>query len=1087
LSRREAPGIEPDRAPDSGASVLTPAAPTIGMWGSLRLLARYVAPRRRAFYGIVALSLLDAGLSAQISLSFKYLIDDAIGRRNGYVLEAITIALAVSVVLVTAAGVWRDRLYARTGAELLADLRYRMFRHLQGLSANYFAGVQPADLVGRFAQDLAEIEDVFMSAVSYGILPVLAVLVSVGLIFALDWRLALPAVLAFALAMAGPRWLSPRTSAAAYQCKRLHAQLSANVQENLEAHTLIKAFGLEGRRRLQFSARNKALEQVTRSLGFLTELMERSAGFTTQLLQVAVLGAGGYLAFRGQMTIGTLAAFQALFTLLADSLGYIAEYLPGVVRATGGLVRVDELLAERPQVADAPKALPLPAFREAIEFKNVTFGYCPDQKSLDGLSLRIPRGTSAALVGPSGSGKSTVLMLLLRFYDPVSGEILIDGHDLRSVTQASLRTHTSIVFQENFLFSSTIRENILAARPEASAEEVEEAARRAEINEFIGTLPDRYDTITGPGGVRLSGGQRQRLAIARALLRNPEILVLDEVTSALDSSSEALINETIDRISRERTVVSVTHRLAAATKCDCIYYIEKGRVVERGPHAELLGLDGKYAALWKKQTGFLPGADGESVYVTPERLRETPVLSGLDDSVLADLSRAFTTEHYPKDQFLLHEGDVGDRFYILVRGTMEVLKTLPDGKLQRLAVLEDGDHFGETSLILNAPRNASVRTLADCTLLVLSRARFLTLMERVPELRWQLREEAAIADFRTEVERGAERDAERDAPGRAEAPARTPPVCSRLRHDLLNFINPIAGYSEIVEEDLQDKGRTELMPAARKIHDAAKEMQAGIERSLPSLEALTNDRLAALRRETEAPLGVLIRTATELQAIASTAELASVYQDLSRILTEAEQIRTLCTDPQAALTRATAPADKTGHTAGDDEAATAAGAVAGCGHVLVVDDNDAGRDLLCRKLERDGYRVSSAASGREALNLIQSAEVDLVLLDVIMPELDGYAVLQRLKEAGWLNSLPVIMMTGMDDVHGVARCIELGAEGFITKPFDPKLLRARLTASIGKKRIRDEARREAERLGATVTRLEERIRLLEGSLRQAKQ
>ena len=329
-----------------------------------------------------------------------------------------------------------------------------------------------------------------------------------ALIFALDWRLALPAVLAFALAMAGPRWLSPRTSAAAYQCKRMHAQLSANVQENLEAHTLVKAFGLESRTRSQFSARNQALEQVTRRLGFLTQLMERSAGFSTQLLQVAVLGAGGYLAFHGQMSIGTLAAFLSLFTLLADSLGYIAEYLPGIVRATGGLMRVEELLAERPQVADAPKATSLPAFREAIEFKNVTFGYGPNQKSLDEFSLRIPRGASAALVGPSGSGKSTVLLLLLRFYDPVSGEILIDGHDLRSVTQESLRTNTSIVFQDNFLFSSTVRENILVARPEASGEEVEEAARQAEIHEFIGTLPDRYETVTGPGGVRLSGGQR---------------------------------------------------------------------------------------------------------------------------------------------------------------------------------------------------------------------------------------------------------------------------------------------------------------------------------------------------------------------------------------------------------------------------------------------------------------------------------------------------------------------------------------------------------------------------------------------------
>ncbi len=917
-----------------------PTGRTVGMAGSLRLLARYIAPRRRAFYAIVAASLLDAALGAQISLSFKYLIDDAIGQRNAYVLGLITIGLALSVALVTAVDIWRDRLYARTGAAIGATLRLRMFEHLQGLSASYHTRAQPADVVARFAADLAEIEEAFMISVTYGILPALDVVVSLGLIFALDWRLALPAVLAFVLSMAGPRWLSPRTSAAAYDSKRLHAQLSSHVQENLEAHALVRAFGLEKWARASFSTRNQALERAVHRLGFLTQLMERSAGFSTLLMQVAVLGAGGYLAFHRQMSIGTLAAFQSLFTRLAESLNCLAEYLPSVVRATGGLMRIEELFAERPQVADAPQAPPLGAFSDAIEFRNVTFRYGPDQKSLDGLSLRIPRGTSAALVGPSGSGKSTVLMLLMRFYDPAAGEVLIDGHDLKTVTQESLRTRTSIVFQENFLFSSTIRENLLLARPEASAAELEEAARRAEIHEFICGLPNRYDTLTGSSGVRLSGGQWQRLAIARALLRNPEILVLDEVTSALDSSNEALINETIERLSRGRTVVSVTHRLAAATRCDCIFYIEKGRVAEQGSHAELLARDGKYAAAWKKQTGFVAGADGESVYVTPERLREIPILAGLEERILADLSRSFTTERYLQDQFLFHEGDIGDRFYILVRGTMEVLKTLPDGALERLAVLQDGDHFGDTALILNAPRNASVRTLADCTLLVLSRARFLALMDRVPTLRWQLREEAAIAHFRSQMERGA--------------PEKTGPPEP-----------PSSG-----------------VPAA--------------------------------------------------------------------------------------------------------QANGSAGAPAPNGHVLVVDANDAGRDLLCRMLERDGYRASAAAGGRAALELIQSGGIDLVLLEVMMPDLDGYAVLGRLRETGWLSRLPVIMMTAMDDVQGMARAIELGAEGFITKPFDPSLLQARLTASIEKKRVRDQVFREAQRLGATVTELEEKIRRLEASIEQSR-
>ena len=709
--------------------------------GFVRLLAPHLRRYRLQVVLILLGSLLEMGSNTLVPLSFRYLIDSVLPQGDQKGLVLVVAVLCGGLVVVTLATLGRDYIFAKTGNGVLSDIRSRMFEHLQALSMDFYSRSQVGDILARFSTDLAGVESSLSLAVSWGIVPLFDVVVSTALLFSLNWRLALVAMLIWPLCLMGPRIIAPRASEASDRRKAREADTVSNIQENIGAQAVVKAYGLEGLALSWFRTRNSALLRSSVRLSFLGGLMERSAWTGILVLQVLIVSAGAWMAFHGYITIGTLTSFQALFLMLAYGLYNVAQFIPTMVQAGGGMRRIEELLRETPRVADLPDARTLPRLAGRIEFSHVSFSYDGGRKNLDDVNVAIAAGTSVAFVGASGCGKSTMLNLLMRFYDASEGTVEFDGHDIRAATLKSLRSQLGVVFQESFLFNAPIRENIRYGRPGASDAEVVEAARAAEIHDYIASLPEGYETVAGERGSRFSGGQRQRIAIARAILRRPAVLLLDEATSALDVSTEAAINETLAKVARGCTVVSVTHRLAAVESLDCIYVLDRGRVVEFGHHDELMSRGGVYARMRQKQGGFVVAAGAGVAHIDPERLATVPILEELSAEVRLEISPLFATESFPEGRMIVHQGDPGDKFYLIARGKVEVFRDSSAGR-EPLAVLGDGDYFGEIALLENTPRTAFVRALAPSVCLVLHRGHFLELMDRFPAMRQRIRQVA---------------------------------------------------------------------------------------------------------------------------------------------------------------------------------------------------------------------------------------------------------------------------------------------------------------------------------------------------------
>jgi ATP-binding cassette subfamily B protein len=595
---------EPDDDEDDEDLVVFTAREAAGALATIYGFIRPFLSKHKKILTFVGLGVLVETLfNVIMPLSLKYLIDDALGEEDFHALVIILSVLAVAGIVTSIVAVWYERWDAKLAAGLLSDVRERLFEHVQNLPAGYFARTKRGEILSRFSIDLSAFEGSVKGFANSAALPGLELVAGILLMLYLNWQLAAVALLVFPITLIGPRILTPKAVQANYEQKLNESSLLGMVQENIAAQAVVKAFNLQRRTLGWFRRRNEDAQQKIASAAFLSSMVERTVTISVLLLHLVVLAIGAYLATKGQITVGTFVTFESAFWEVSYNIAHIMHFIPVSIQSAAAVRHIEELLDEPTRGADRAGAPDLPRITNDITFEHVTFKYEGAQKPvLDNLSLRLMVGRSIAIVGPSGSGKSTLLNLILRLYVPDEGRVTIDGVDIRKVTRESLRSSMAVVFQENMLFNMSIRENIRLGQENATDEEVEQAARKAEIHNYIMSLPQQYDTVVGERGDTLSGGQRQRIAIARAIIRNPSLLLLDEATSALDQTTEAAINRTLLNVAKGCTMIFSTHRLTSVVEMDEIVVISGGRAIERGTHAELLAAGGVYAKLWEDQS-----------------------------------------------------------------------------------------------------------------------------------------------------------------------------------------------------------------------------------------------------------------------------------------------------------------------------------------------------------------------------------------------------------------------------------------------------------------------------------------------------
>lgn len=714
-----------------------------GVIGTLLTFTGYLRPHWRQVAEIVFYVVLWVAFLGGLAQLPNIVQDNVLetGDRLAFVL--IMSGLIGAFVVVSLTSIRQNRLSAQVSETILKELRLRLFVRLQRLQPSFFETMLTGDIITRTTSDVDTIGVSLTSVMTEGLRVVLLLVATTCVIFIQNWKLAAVTVASIPLFFITGRILGPAIARVSLERRRDLAATTSALEENLGSQPLVKALRLQDQMISDYSGKLTKLFDSSARLTYLTGIYGLLSNSIAVAILLVMIGLGGWLVISGSLATAMLLTILAMMIQIMLALSRFRSIFQTVQQASGALVRVNELLKTEPTIKDGPNARPLGTLSRAIQFEHVSFSYSVGSPLLRDIDLIIPAGESVALVGTTGSGKSTILRLLMRFHDPEKGRVTLDGVDLREVKLDTLRGQIGLVFQDNVLFNTSIRENIRFGNLAATDAEVEEAAKAAGVHEVIMTMPDGYDTVTGERGGRLSGGQRQGVALARAIISNPAILLLDEVTSGIDPHSEAAITDALDHIRHGRTVISITHRLSSITNVDRIYVLDRGCLVEQGTHDELVSQGGLYARLWEEQTADI-AAEIRFMDVDASRLQRIPILANLDYQLLAALAQRLDLERFSAGDVIITEGDIGDKLYLIHKGQVQVHGSDLAGGQRLLAILREGDYFGEMALLYDMPRSATIRAITPVRLYSLSKQDFDALLAPIPALHEQL-ERMAVA------------------------------------------------------------------------------------------------------------------------------------------------------------------------------------------------------------------------------------------------------------------------------------------------------------------------------------------------------
>lgn len=569
--------------------------------GSYKRLLTYVRPYiGRMIFGLVCM-IIAAAAYLVVPWLIKNVVDKVLAEKNMYMLNLVVISILVVFLVRGFATYGQTYTMSYIGQRVIIDIREAMFKHLQRLDQAYYDRRKTGVIMSNLTNDVAALQSAIVDNLVSFITEGVTLIGSLVSMLYLDWKLTLVTLVIVPVVLGIINIFGKRLRIAGHDVQGRIADITSLLQETISGARVVRSFAREGYEVQRFERENQRNFRAVMRATKLTSLLSPLVEFSAAIAVTVILWYGGYSVVTGAITAGSLIAFLIYAINLSNPVKRLSQVYGNIQKAMAAGDRVFAILDTKPEVVEKPDAIVLPEVDGRVRFDHVSFSYDGEKKALDDFSLDVPAGRVVAIVGPSGAGKTTIANLLPRFYDATEGAITVDGIDVRDVTFQSLREQIGVVPQETMLFNATIKDNILYGRLDGTDEEVYAAAKAANALEFIERLPEGMDTLVGERGSSLSGGQRQRIAIARAILKNPKILILDEATSALDTESEKLVQEALERLMQGRTAFVIAHRLSTIKNADQIVVLREGKLVESGTHDELLAVGGLYQHLYSVQ------------------------------------------------------------------------------------------------------------------------------------------------------------------------------------------------------------------------------------------------------------------------------------------------------------------------------------------------------------------------------------------------------------------------------------------------------------------------------------------------------